>query len=386
MTFCNSKIPGGIPIDGLTTPTLVVDKERFLANLSRMKAQLSGKAVAFRPHVKTAKSPAAIRSVFDGQTGPITVSTLKEAQIFADNGYDDILYAVGILPARMPAVLALADCGVSMQIILDDLEVAADITAAIPTEQRNLKILAEIDCDGHRSGIRPDDDALLAIGEMLAARELLGGVLTHAGGSYQCSGRDQIAAHAELERSGLVKAGKRLRAAGLPSPVLSMGSTPTALFADSLEGITEVRAGVYMFQDLVMAGIGVCPPDEIALSVLSSVIGYQPSAGQIVLDAGWMALSRDRGTSTQAVDQGYGLVCHETGEIIDDIVITGANQEHGLAGRRDGKPVDVSRFPIGTRLRILPNHACATGAQHERYIVLDSDNRVETVWSRFSGW
>src|SRR3546814_5431242 len=121
-----------------------------------------------------------------------------------------------------------------------------------------------------------------------------------------------------------------LRDAGLPCPVVSVGSSPTAHFARNLDGVTEVRAGVYVFFDLVMAGIGVCTLDDIALSVLTTVIGHQHDKGWIIVDAGWMALSRDRGTQSQRVDQGYGVVCDEAGSPLPGLLVTGANQEHGI--------------------------------------------------------
>lgn len=366
------------------TPALVLDEARLAANIRRMEAHLAPFGVAFRPHVKTAKSPDVLRAVLHG-TGPITVSTLLEARMFAEAGFDDILYAVGIVPAKLDAVRALADAGVRMQIILDDAGVAREVADAL-AGQSGIAVLIEVDCDGHRSGVAPDADDLLVIGRTLADAGLFGGVLTHAGDSYGCEGADAIAAHAELERSGLVRAAGRLRAAGLPCPAVSMGSTPTALFARALDGITEVRAGVYIFQDLVMAGIGVCRPDEIALSVLATVIGHQKAQGRLVIDAGWMAMSRDRGTAGQRVDQGYGLVCDVDGTIIGDLVVTGANQEHGLVGHRDGTPLDLAAYPIGTRLRVLPNHACATAAQHPAYLLTDRSGRIAARWPRFSGW
>lgn len=366
------------------TPALVLDEARLAANIRRMEAHLAPFGVAFRPHVKTAKSPDVLRAVLHG-TGPITVSTLLEARMFAEAGFDDILYAVGVVPAKLDAVRALAAAGVRMQIILDDAGVARDVADAL-AGQSGITVLIEVDCDGHRSGVAPDADDLLVIGRTLADAGLLGGVLTHAGDSYGCEGADAIAAHAELERSGLVRAAERLRAAGLPCPVVSMGSTPTALFARALDGITEVRAGVYIFQDLVMAGIGVCRPEEIALSVLATVIGYQKAQGRLVIDAGWMAMSRDRGTAGQRVDQGYGLVCDVDGTIIGDLVVTGANQEHGLVGHRDGTPLDLAAYPIGTRLRVLPNHACATAAQHPAYLLTNRSGRIAARWPRFSGW
>jgi D-serine deaminase-like pyridoxal phosphate-dependent protein len=141
-----------------------------------------------------------------------------------------------------------------------------------------------------------------------------------------------------------------------------------------------------MFFDLVMAGIGVCAVDDIAVSVLTSVIGHQPDRNWILTDSGWMALSRDRGTARQPLDQGYGLVCDLAGRPIDDLIVVDTSQEHGIIADRHGGVVDCSRFPIGTLLRILPNHACATSAQHTEYHVIPGEPRVEAVWPRFGGW
>jgi D-serine deaminase-like pyridoxal phosphate-dependent protein len=191
---------------------------------------------------------------------------------------------------------------------------------------------------------------------------------------------------AEQERSGAVRAAERLRDAGFPSPVVSVGSTPTATFADDVSGVTEVRAGVFVFFDLVMAGLGVCTYDDVALSVLTSVIGHQREKGWTIVDAGWMAMSRDRGTAAQTVDQGYGVVCDAEGRVLPDLIVSGANQEHGIIAHRSGDPARMLDVPVGTLLRILPNHACATAAQHEAYHVLGAAGEVERVWPRFNGW
>jgi len=166
--------------------------------------------------------------------------------------------------------------------------------------------------------------------------------------------------------------------------VVSVGSTPTAHFAERLDGVTEVRAGVFVFFDLVMAGIGVCSPGDIALSVLATVNGHRPDKGWALIDAGWMALSRDRGTAKQPVDQGYGVVCDLEGRVLPDLIVTGAHQEHGIIARRGGGR--LPDLPVGSRVRILPNHACATGAQHDGYHVVDGAAAVEAFWPRFSGW
>lgn len=146
-----------------------------------------------------------------------------------------------------------------------------------------------------------------------------------------------------------------------------------------------------------MVNVGVCKPADVALSVLTSVIGHQVEKGWAIVDAGWMAMSRDRGTSGQAVDYGYGQVCDSEGQVLPGFVVSAANQEHGIVSHIDGAPPDiVSRLPLGSLLRILPNHACATAAQFSEYLALKADvdraagleRSPVTVenWPRFSGW
>jgi D-serine deaminase-like pyridoxal phosphate-dependent protein len=149
--------------------------------------------------------------------------------------------------------------------------------------------------------------------------------------------------------------------------------------------VTEVRAGVFVFFDLVMAGLGVCNVTDIALSVLCTVIGHQKEKGWMITDAGWMAMSRDRGTAKQRVDQGYGLVCNLDGVVMNDLVMCEANQEHGIIMHRQD-PKKTPMLPVGTQLRLLPNHACSTAAQHESYKVVAGGPEIEAQWARFSGW
>jgi D-serine deaminase-like pyridoxal phosphate-dependent protein len=320
--------------------------------------------------------------------GPITVSTLLEAEYFASHGVTDILYAVGIAPNKLDHVMALQDKGVRMSVILDNIDTARILVERARATGRGFDVLIEIDSDGHRSGVKPDAPELVEIGSLLQAGGVnVKGVLTHAGASYECRTTDAIRAMAEQERAAAVHAAQRLRAAGIASPVVSVGSTPTAMFAQQLEGVTEVRAGVFAFQDLVMAGIGVCGVDDIALSVLATVIGHQQEKGWTILDAGWMAMSRDRGTSNQPVDQGYGLVRDVDGKpLADDYILVGANQEHGIMAPRPGTAASAAPLPVGAQVRILPNHACSTGAQYPRYHVVDASGRVSDTWQRFSGW
>ncbi|RBB40325.1 DSD1 family PLP-dependent enzyme [Burkholderia reimsis] len=371
----------------LNTPAALIDVGRMRHNIGRMQAHLDALGVRFRPHVKTTKCT----HVVDAQTAAgaqgVTVSTLKEAEQFFAHGIRDIVYAVGMVPAKLGQALALRRQGCDLKLVTDSLPAAHAIAEFGRAHGERFEVWIEVDVDGHRSGIPPDAGLLIDVGRALVDGGLvLGGVLAHAGSSYEYSTPEALAAIAEQERSRTVQAAERLRAAGLPCPVVSIGSTPTALAARHLDGVTEVRAGVYVMFDLVMHNIGVCDLSDIALSVLTTVIGHQEEKGWAIVDAGWMAMSRDRGTQRQARDFGYGQVCTEHGDVLGDYVMSAANQEHGIVSRAGAPDSGIAqRFPIGTRLRILPNHACATGAQHPEYQAIGDDGSAQ-AWPRFYGW
>lgn len=368
----------------IATPSLLLDLDRVERNQARLSRHLRALGVPLRPHVKTAKSLPVIRLTLSGQPGGVTVSTLREASACLDAGITDILYAVGIAPQKLHEVSALRTRGAQLTVILDSVEAAQAVAMHRKATGDGIPVLIEIDSDGHRAGVPPESDTLLDIAAALGPDML--GVMTHAGESYHCVTVEAKRAMAAQERDAVVNAAMRLRLAGHRCPVVSLGSTPTALFAEDLQGVTEVRAGVYVFMDLVMAGLGVCEVDDIALSVLVTVIGHQAQKGWLITDGGWMAVSRDRGTNAQAVDQGYGMVCDLDGRVMPDLVMSSANQEHGIISRRDAAAWNVHALPLGTRLRILPNHACATAAQFEGYHVMADGALTDAYWERFNGF
>jgi len=381
--------PIGTNLADLSTPCLLLDEARVRRNVARMKDRLGALGVSFRPHLKTAKCLEVARIAMAGPGGPAIVSTLREAAFFAKGGVTDMIYGVGIAPGKLDQVGDIRrQWGVDLAIILDSVEQADAVAAWVEVNGDALPVLIEIDADGHRSGVDPGDgDLLVAIGRRLVdGGASLRGVLLHAGDSYRLNQEGAIADAAEVERTAGVAAAEALRRAGLPCPVVSVGSTPTARFARDLAGVTEVRAGVFMFGDLFQMGVGTCAIDEIALSVLATVIGHQRQKGWIIVDAGWMALSRDRGTARQAVDQGYGIVCDLGGKPYGDLIVVDANQEHGIVAVRPGSAAPLPPLSVGARVRIVPNHACATGAQHDRYHVLGADGRIGAVWPRINGW
>jgi D-serine deaminase-like pyridoxal phosphate-dependent protein len=368
----------------LPTPALLLDLPRLERNAVRMQDKVRQLGVTLRPHVKTSKSIDVLRIMAGGADVPVTVSTLAEARYFFAHGVTDILYAVGIAPVKLPEVADLIRAGCGLRVILDTVEAADALRQFADAEAVPIEALIEIDSDGHRAGVGASDPLLIEIGRRLGVS--LAGVMTHAGGSYDCRTRDEFETMAEQERALTVQAAERLRAAGLRADIVSVGSTPTLHYARSLEGVTEARAGVYAFGDLVQAELGTCAIEDIAIGVLASVIGHNRQHGRVLIDAGFLALSRDRGTASMPVDWGYGAVADPTtGEVVEDVTVSSTNQEHGIITSRNGE-IDFSRFPVGSRVMILPNHSCATAAAYDHYFVTDGTERIRDVWDRVNGW
>lgn len=363
----------------LPTPCLVLDRTRLARNIAAMNHAVARTGAALRPHLKTAKSAEVARLAIAGQAGGITVSTLAEAEYFAARGFRDILYAVGIVPAKLDRAAALRAQGVELLLVTDD----ADTASAVAAHPAGLRALVEVDCGEHRAGMPVESDVLRAVGAALGRS--CAGVMTHAGHSYACPTTEAAADLAEHERSVAVRAAERLRALGLDTAIVSVGSTPTALHARHLTGVTETRPGVYMFQDLFQTQIGSGTRDDIAVTVLASVTGRRPAEGRLVIDAGGLALSKDRSTAAAPRDYGFGLVLDIAGvPLAAEAVVERANQEHGVIAAPAG--LDTARFPVGTRLRIAPNHVCMMAAMYDRYHVVDGGETVVAVWDRVNGW
>lgn len=382
----------------LDTPSLVLDVARLRANTRAMRERAAALGVALRPHLKTCKSAEVAKAALEGLPLRGTVSTLREAEYFFDAGFTDLVYAVGIVPGRLERAAALMDRGCGLTLLTDNAEAAAAVALQAERTGVRFRVLIEIDCGGRRGGVDAAGDELMALAELLGGEGLLAGVLTHAGQSYDLRDPDAMAAMAETERAAVVRAAERIRAAGFDCPVVSVGSTPTATFARDLAGVTEMRPGVYVFQDLYQAGIGVCGLGDIAVSVLATVIRHRPEDNTLVIDAGALALSKDRSTAAirgpghahdHPGDCGYGLVCDvATGTPIGGLHVVDAHQEHGIV--TEGAPLPYDRLPVGAKVRVLPNHACMTAAAYDAYRVIDPERedpvRVIDTWPRCNGW
>ena len=265
----------------LLTPCALVDLDRLERNATDMAARCARLGVRLRPHVKTHKCVEAAKVQLGGRPGGLTVSTLAEARALAAAGFDDLTYAVPIAPARLPAVLELVRRGVRLGLLVDHPTAAAEVAAAAAAAGLRLAVWLKVDCGGRRAGVDPVRDDALGLARSLAGSPYLdlAGILTHAGHAYRCRDRAEAAAVAVEERDVMVAFADRLRAAGVPATEVSVGSTPTVTAAEDLTGVTEVRPGNYAFFDAFQVAVGSCSLEDVAFSVLVTVIGHYPARG-----------------------------------------------------------------------------------------------------------
>lgn len=378
-------------LDDLPTPSLILDLDRLERNCDRMIRRAAQLGVRLRPHMKTAKSADVGRLATRDHAIGVTVSTVAEAEYFAQAGFRDITYAVGIAGHKVGPLAALQrGTGARISLLADTAAAVHEAARQAEAAGERLALFIEIDSGGGRGGVAADGPELPALGQAVRASPwlTLAGVLVHAGESYGASNIEEISQIAEQERLAVTRAADRLRALGLEVPSVSVGSTPTALHARSLAGVTDMRPGAYTLFDLAQVALGSCSVDDIAVSVLATVIGHNPRAGRMLIDAGALALSKDVSGNQGGRQVGYGLVCAATGGRPEaGLVVADVHQEHGLVADEGGGGGLESRFPVGSRVRVLPNHACLMAAPYDRYyLVRGTDRRVEGVWSKVSGW
>jgi D-serine deaminase-like pyridoxal phosphate-dependent protein len=361
----------------VTTPAFLVDRTIVEQNCARMRAKAQRSGVAFRPHVKTHKAVEIGRMQHGGGFGPITVSTMAEAEFFADAGFRDITYAVPIAPGKLPRAAALAARIERLNILLDNhvaLRAVEEFSAAHGVV---FDVFLKVDCGYHRAGVDPDDpdSARLAVAISRSPAAYFQGLLTHAGHSYNALNREEIGRIAGEEVDSLTRFRAYIAGEGLADIVRSIGSTPTSSVVDVFRETDEVRPGNYVFFDAFQATLGSCTRADVAVSVLSTVVGSYPDRGESIIDAGALALSKDAGPDHLDPAFGYGIVCDTTLHPLPAHLVA-LSQEHGKLS---------ASFPVGTRLRILPNHSCLTAAMYDRYHVIEGGAIVDE-WRPVRGW
>lgn len=371
-------------MENLRTPCLLLDLDRVKRNAARVSDIATRNGVRLRPHIKTHKCIEVGRIQTAGHDGAITVSTLAEARAFAENGFTDITYAVPIEQGKFEEAIEILHNGVKLHLLTDDAETVKQLDLAAGRAGVKFDVFVKIDCGTHRVGVEPHTAEAVMIPRQIADSVDLNfaGILTHAGHSYNASSKEEILAVARHERDSMVELAERLRADGIEVPTVSIGSTPTITQIDHLTGIDEIRPGNYIFFDGFQTTLGSCSFEDTALTVLSAVVHKDIARRRLVIDAGAIALSKDRGPVGLDPSCGYGRVLDLEGNQTA-MRVTSLSQEHGETDADDSEVFD--RLKVGDRVRILANHSCLTAAQHTHYNVVENGELVDK-WEIHRGW
>nr|WP_314088732.1 D-TA family PLP-dependent enzyme [uncultured Shinella sp.] len=354
----------GTPLDQVATPMPVIDEDRLAANIQRTQAYCDAHGKAFRPHIKTHK----IVSVAKAQRGAgavgLNCQKISEAEVFADAGFDDILITYNILgAAKLKRLRALHDRVARLSVVADSAVTVEGLAGAFDAAHP-LTVLVECDTGGKRCGVQTPE-AATALAERIVASPALrfGGLLT-----YPAPGG------AEAIEAFLSGTMALLAAKGIDCPVRSSGGSPDLFKAHLVPSATEHRAGTYVYNDRSMVRAGHCTRADLAMHILATVVS-RPTENRAVLDAGSKALTSDL------------LGFSDYGEIdgFEDARILSLSEEHAV--------VDISAYgaafpPIGSLVRIVPNHTCVVSNLFDRMVFHRGGivTRMEDVAARGTVW
>jgi D-serine deaminase-like pyridoxal phosphate-dependent protein len=318
------------------TPYLVVDVPRLQRNIDRVAAAAAQADVRLRPHAKTHKTAEIARLQLAAGAVGLTVATVGEAEAYVDQGVTDLFvaYPLWLDPRRARRLAALSDRAV-VTVGVDSAESAANLARWLPGQA----VLVELDSGHHRTGVRPRQAGEVASAASDAGLDVLG-VFTFPGHGYSPDGRD-VAARDEAD--ALHVAAGSLRGVGIEPRVLSGGSTPTLQAALAMGVPTELRPGVYALNDAQQWELGSATADDIALTCQATVVSH--AGGRIVVDAGGKALAADRAPYNSGAAR---LLDHPDAKVVL------MSEHHAVIEGYDGPPP-----PLGSRLRLVPNHVCA---------------------------
>jgi len=328
----------------LDTPALLINLDCMERNISQMADFARRQGIDLRPHTKTHKCPEIAKMQLNAGAVGITCAKISEAEIMAAGGLKDILIANEIIGAQKFKRLIELAKKVRLCIAVDSEFGVKSLNQALEQAEQTLEVVIEINCGQNRAGVLPGE-ATLALAKKIAdcSRLKLRGLMTHGGHSYNEISKEGIEEVGIREGTVMVESADLLRQNGISVETVSTGSTPTAQYCGSVEGVTEIRPGTYVFYDLTQTELFACSPEDCALSVLATVTST-PAADRVVVDAGKKALTSDpRGRAGQ--NGGFGFIPEK------GVSITKLSEEHGVI-QTD------SKFAIGEKVRIIPNHAC----------------------------
>lgn len=369
-------------LNELPTPALVLDLDVLERNVQAMAQRARDLGVRLRPHFKTPKCLEVADLQRHQDAAGLTVSTLQEARAVIlgegdQGGWTDVTWAFPVILSRLDElveVMTLRD-DATLRLLVDSPDAVTALETRVAPRVPRCHVWLKVDCGYGRCGVDPASDRALELARRLHESPSLAfdGILSHSGHAYSVRGAEALARVAEEERSVMVAFAERLRGLGIEVPGVSVGSTPSMSAVRSLDGVTEARPGNYVFYDLSQVLIGSCAVGDCALSVISQVVSHQPGAGHCIIAAGALTLSKDAGpTGALWVDEprGFGRIYRDyaAAELKDQFLVESLSQEHGR--------VDAP-LPVGTRVRIQPNHCCLVVPNFASYHVVRGESVVD---------
>ncbi len=363
-------------LQGLPTPSLVLDLDVLERNTRRMARRMSDLGVELRPHFKTSKSPYVAEVQRRHGAVGFTVSTLAEARCLIEKGHHDLTWAFPVILSRVHELPPLLERA-TLRLVVDSSTAIDALEHELAGVGEPAHVWLKADCGYHRAGVDPNGTTALELARRLRDSRCLtfDGILSHSGHAYHQRTREGLLAVAEEERSVMAGLAARLDASGVDCPGVSVGSTPAMSVVEDLDGVTEARPGNYVFYDHTQVQLGACAVHDVAVTVLASVISSQPGARHSVIDAGALSLSKDPGPDWGPPTFGEIVSDYAAGELDPDIRVESLSQEHGILS---------AALPVGERVRILPNHSCLVVPHFDRYVLARGDEVVghAPIWRR----
>lgn len=357
----------------IETPAFLIDWNKTQQNAEMMIKKAKKASVRLRPHVKTHKTVEIARIQTKDEGNPITVSTIAELLFYYESGFKDITYAVPITFEKWKRLAHTTNINLSkINFLTDDLYTAKAIHKEAEGLNCSVNLFIKIDSGAHRAGVQPKSERLLELATGIDQAKYLNlmGLLTHAGQSYHTSDSNQKIEIVNHEVAAIIESAEWLESKGIIIKERSIGSTPTMMQDVELHGITEIRPGNYIWFDLFQYNRGNCKLDQIACSVLTSIIGIYPERNTLLVDAGALALSKDVGFYTDG-EQKFGFIKNHS-----DWEFVSLSQEHGIV---HAQHIDWENIKVGDLLEIIPNHSCLTAACFEFYFFYDDIKQVKTL-------
>ncbi len=354
-------------LDDWATPALVVDGPTLVGNIADMAERARVAGVELWPHTKTHKSRAIAGLQREHGAAGLTTATVHEAECLVEAGHEAVLIAYPPVGTwRLDRISQLARRA-RVRVVVDDPAVAQALDDACGYAHARVEYLWEVDCGVGRCGTKPGEETARIAGNVARATRaaVFGGVMAFAGHAYGADGQAEVGAIAEAEGRAVRETDSALAAIGVEGGALSVGTTPTAHHLEREGRVSEIRPGNYVFFDATQVALGLVPKERCALSVLATVVS-RPNAYRLVLDAGSKALAAERLT---AKTPGFGFVVGR-----EELLVERLYEEHAVVV--SPTPCDI---PVGARLRIVPNHACAAANLHERMLIVE-DGGISDVW------